>query len=104
FIDWSPFFLAWELKGRYPQILKDPVIGKEATNLYNDALVILDKLVKNPDLKPRAVVGMFPAVSHGESIEIFSDDAKTNSLGTYPMLRQQTTKLAGQPNFSLADF
>ncbi|TGL41422.1 methionine synthase [Leptospira perdikensis] len=104
FIDWSPFFLAWELKGRYPQILKDPVIGKEATSLYNDAQIILKEMLENPTLKPRAVVGMFPAVSHGEVVEIFEDDGKTKSLGTYPMLRQQTVKMTNQPNYSLADF
>ncbi|TGL26093.1 methionine synthase [Leptospira bourretii] len=104
YIDWSPFFLAWELKGRYPQILKDPVIGKEATSLYNDAQIILKEMLENPNLKPRAVVGMFPAVSHGEVVEIFEDDSKTKSLGKYPMLRQQTVKMTNQPNYSLADF
>ncbi|TGN08735.1 methionine synthase [Leptospira bandrabouensis] len=104
YVDWSPFFLAWELKGRYPQILKDPVIGKEATSLFNDAQIILKEMIENPNLKPRAVVGMFPAVSHGEVVEIFEDDSKTKSLGTYPMLRQQTTKMTNQPNYSLADF
>lgn len=104
FMDWSPFFLAWELKGRFPQILKDPVIGKEATSLYNDAQIILKEMLENPNLKPRAVVGMFPAVSHGEMVEIFEDETKQKSLGYYPMLRQQTTKLSNQPNYSLADF
>jgi len=104
FIDWSPFFLAWELKGRFPQILKDPVIGKEATSLYNDAQSILKEMLENPNLKPRAVVGMFPAVSHGEMVEIFEDETKQKSLGFYPMLRQQTTKMSNQPNYSLADF
>lgn len=104
FIDWSPFFLAWELKGRFPQILEDPIIGKEATSLYNDAQKILAQMVKNPNLKPKAVVGMFPAVSHGEEVEIFDSESKQKSLGVFPMLRQQTTKLVGQPNFSLADF
>lgn len=104
FIDWSPFFLAWELKGRYPQILKDPIIGKEATSLFNDAQIILKEMLENPSLKPRAVVGMFPAVSHGEVVEIFEDDSKAKSLGLYPMLRQQTVKMTNQPNYSLADF
>lgn len=104
YIDWSPFFLAWELKGRYPQILEDSVIGKEATSLFNDAQKMLALMLKNPTLKPKAVVGMFPAISHGESVEIFEDESKKKSLGVYPMLRQQTTKLVGQPNYSLADF
>jgi 5-methyltetrahydrofolate--homocysteine methyltransferase len=104
FIDWSPFFLAWELKGRYPQILKDPVVGKEATKLFQDAEVMLQKMLKDDRLTPKGVVGMFPAFTEDECVIVFEDEAKTNSLGTYPMLRQQITRLAGQPNLSLADF
>ncbi len=104
FIDWSPFFLAWELKGRYPQILKDPVVGKEATKLFQDAEVMLQKMLKDDRLTPKGVVGMFPAFTEDECVIVFQDEAKKNSLGTYPMLRQQITRLAGQPNLSLADF
>jgi len=104
FIDWSPFFLAWELKGRYPHILKDPVVGVEASKLFKDAKEILAKMLIDPRLKPKAVVGMFPAISNGEDVEIFSDESKKTSLGMYPMLRQQITRLKGQPNLSLADF
>ncbi|TGN14642.1 methionine synthase [Leptospira ilyithenensis] len=104
YIDWSPFFLAWELKGRFPQILKDPVIGKEATILYNDAKVMLEKMLKDERLKPRAVVGIFPAHAVGETLEVYSDESKSVLLEKFPMLRQQITKLVGQPNYSLVDF
>ncbi|TGL61905.1 methionine synthase [Leptospira ognonensis] len=104
FIDWSPFFLAWELKGRYPHILKDPVVGVEATKLFKDAQDMLKVMLADKRLKPKAVVGMFPAVSHGEDVEIFSDETKKVSLGLYPMLRQQITRLKGHPNISLADY
>ncbi len=104
FIDWSPFFLAWELKGRYPHILKDPVVGVEATKLFKDAGVMLKSMLADKRLKPKAVVGIFPAVSHGEDIEIFADESKSESLGLYCMLRQQVTRLKGHPNLSLADY
>ncbi len=104
FIDWSPFFLAWELKGRYPHILKDPVVGVEATKLFKDAQDMLKVMLADKRLKPKAVVGMFPAVSHGEDVEIFADETKKVSLGLYPMLRQQITRLKGHPNLSLADY
>ncbi|MDZ4726451.1 MAG: methionine synthase [Leptospira sp.] len=104
FIDWSPFFLAWELKGRFPYILKDPVVGKEATKLYQDAKEMLTKMISDKRLKPQAVVGMFPAHSLGEAVEIFEDEDKKKSLGLYPMLRQQITRLKGHPNLSLADY
>jgi 5-methyltetrahydrofolate--homocysteine methyltransferase len=104
FIDWSPFFLAWELKGRYPHILKDPVVGKEATQLFKDGQEMLKIMLADKRLKPKAVVGIFPARANGEDVEIFSDTEKKNSLGVYPMLRQQITRLKGHPNMSLVDF
>ncbi|GBF51993.1 B12-dependent methionine synthase [Leptospira ryugenii] len=104
FIDWSPFFLAWELKGRYPNIFKDPVYGVEAKKLFEDGTRLLDMLANRPDLQPRAVVGMFPAHSIGEDIEVFADEAKQNRLAQFTMLRQQITRLPGQPNVSLADY
>ncbi|TGN19569.1 methionine synthase [Leptospira idonii] len=104
YIDWSPFFLAWELKGRFPQILKDPVVGKEATQLYNDATAMLQNMLSDKRLAPKAVVGVFPAKAVGETVEVYEDEAKTKLLQKFPMLRQQTTKLPGQPNYSLVDF
>jgi 5-methyltetrahydrofolate--homocysteine methyltransferase len=103
FIDWSPFFLAWELKGRYPQILKDPVVGKEATSLFKDAQEMLKKMLADKRLIPRGVVGMFPASTVDECVDIYDENRK-GIIDTYPMLRQQITRLPGQPNLSLADF
>ncbi|GAB2672019.1 hypothetical protein GCM10027036_26750 [Flavihumibacter cheonanensis] len=100
FIDWGPFFIAWELGGRFPQLLEDEVIGKEATKLYNDALALLQKIVDEKWLNARAVAGFWPAVSTGNSIRLHTDESYYN----LECLRQQIKKAPGQPNFSLADF
>ncbi|KYP13808.1 MAG: hypothetical protein A1D16_11335 [Flavihumibacter sp. CACIAM 22H1] len=100
FIDWGPFFIAWELGGRFPQLLEDEVIGKEATRLYQDALALLQKIVEEKWLKARAVVGFWPANSTGNSILLKTTPATVQ----LECLRQQVKKAAGQPNFSLADF
>lgn len=100
FIDWGPFFIAWELGGRFPQLLEDEVIGKEATKLYKDALELLQKIVDEKWLTARAVVGLWPANSTGNSIQL-KTEKDTLQL---ECLRQQIKKAPGQPNFSLADF
>ena len=100
YIDWAPFFIAWELGGRFPQLLEDEVIGKEATKLYNDALALLKKIVDEKWLNARAVAGFWPAVSTGNSIRLHTDESYYN----LECLRQQIKKAPGQPNFSLADF
>jgi len=104
FIDWSPFFHAWELRGRYPKILDDPVVGREARELHEDAIQILDAIVSGKSLKVRAVVGLFPANSVGDDIEIYADRDRSSVLTRFCTLRQQVEKPAGQPNYSLADF
>ena len=104
FIDWGPFFIAWELHGKYPQILKDEVVGAEATKLYNDARALLDVIVKEKWLKPRGVIGFWPARSDGkDTVTVQTDDA-TNGEVKLEFLRQQIKKAPGQPNMSLADF
>ena len=104
FIDWGPFFIAWELHGKYPQILKDEVVGAEATKLYNDARALLDVIVKEKWLKPRGVIGFWPAQSDGkDTVTVQTDDA-TNGEVKLEFLRQQIKKAPGQPNMSLADF
>jgi 5-methyltetrahydrofolate--homocysteine methyltransferase len=100
FIDWGPFFIAWELGGRFPQLLEDEVIGKEATKLYKDALDLLKKIVDEKWLTARAVAGFWPANSTGNSIQL-KTEKDTLQL---ECLRQQIKKAPGQPNFSLADF
>jgi len=105
FIDWSPFFSTWMLKGRYPDIFSDKVVGLEAQKLFDDANVLLDELIKNKSLKANAIIGIYPANSvDDDSVEIYKDDSRTEVLETFHHLRQQLKKAPGQPNLSLADF
>ena len=104
YIDWTPFFQTWELHGKYPQILSDEVVGIEATKLFNDAQVMLRKIVDEKWLEARAVVGLYPANSVGDDIEIYSDDSRLKVLNVQHSLRQQTEKVAGASSMSLADF
>jgi 5-methyltetrahydrofolate--homocysteine methyltransferase len=104
FIDWTPFFQTWELHGRFPKILEDEVVGSEAKKLYKDALEMLDKMVSEKWIEARAVIGLFPANSVGDDIEIYSDENRNQIIGTQHTLRQQTKKVSGQPNLALADF
>ncbi|MFH2140419.1 MAG: methionine synthase [Pseudomonadota bacterium] len=105
FIDWTPFFQAWELAGRYPKILQDEVVGVEATKLFADAQAMLKKLVKEKWLTANAVFGLFPANTVGsDDIEIYSDDKRKQVQMTWHNLRQQTKKPADIPNYCLADY
>ena len=104
FIDWTPFFQTWELHGRYPAILTDEVVGKEATKLFDDAQEMLSQIIRDRWLEARAVFGLFPANSVGDDIEIYEDLNRENILCTQRSLRQQTKKTAGQPNLALADY
>jgi 5-methyltetrahydrofolate--homocysteine methyltransferase len=105
FIDWTPFFIAWELAGKYPRILSDEVVGKEATRLYNDAKAMLDQIVNEKWFAAKGVYGLFPANSIGhDDIEIYTNEKRDGLLKTIHSLRQQTQKPPGQPNFALADF
>ena len=101
YIDWGPFFIAWELGGRFPQLLEDEVIGKEATKLFNDANALLDQLIKEKWLTAKGVVGFWPANTDGGDTIIVDAGSRQIRLES---LRQQIKKTAGQPNFSLADF
>ena len=105
FIDWTPFFQAWELAGRYPKILQDEVVGQEATKLFADAQAMLKKIVKEKWLTANAVFGLFPANSvNSDDIEIYSDDKRKNVAMTWHNLRQQTKKPDDIPNYCLADY
>ena len=105
YIDWTPFFVAWELAGRYPRILEDEVIGEQARQLHTDALRMLDDIVGNRRLSARGVIGLYPANSVGyDDIELYTDDARRGELTVVHTLRQQSRKPAGQPNYALADF
>ncbi|NNM01552.1 MAG: methionine synthase, partial [Gammaproteobacteria bacterium] len=104
YIDWTPFFVSWELAGRFPRILDDEIVGEQARQLYDDARAMLDKLVAEKWLTARAVIGFFPAASIGDDIELFHDSGHHESAGTVHTLRQQTRRGAGQSNHALADF
>ena len=104
FIDWTPFFHTWELRGKYPRILQDKVVGAEATSLFEDAQLMLEQFCSNPDLKANAVVGLFPANSVNDDIEIYTDEDRKNVLETVYCLRQQRVFPDERPNLSLADF
>ena len=103
-IDWSPFFHAWELKGRYPQILEDSKIGQKAKELFEDAQRLLTEIVNNKLLTAKGIFGFFPANSVGDDIEIYTDDTRNTVSTKFHMLRQQMAKPKGDPNYALADF
>jgi len=103
-IDWTPFFQAWELRGVYPKILQDPVVGEQASSLYKEARELLDTLVKGKRLKARGVIGFFPAATVGDDIRVFTDATRSNERTMLHCLRQQADKTDSRPNFCLADF
>lgn len=105
-IDWSFFFLAWGMKGRYPAILSDGKQGAEATKLFNDAQAMLDEIAARKLLECNGVFGIFPANSAGDDIEIYADGSRDRTLATCHMLRQQVKKTAENPEpyYCLADF
>jgi 5-methyltetrahydrofolate--homocysteine methyltransferase len=101
YIDWGPFFIGWEMPGRFPQVLTDPIFGKEATRLHNDALALLQKVVDEKWFTARGVIGFWPAVSNNRdtiTLQTEGGEVKLESL------RQQMKKAIGQPSYSLADF
>ena len=104
YIDWGPFFSAWELHGRFPDILKDSVVGTEASRLLDDARQMLDRIVGERRFNPRAIIGFFPANSTGDSVEIYRDETRSEIVETFHFLRQQAEKPAGQFNHCLADY
>jgi len=104
YIDWTPFFQTWELAGRYPKILSDAVVGEAATNVFNDAQHMLKRIIDEKWLQANVVIGIFPANSVNEDIEIYSDESRTKIAMTFHTLRQQVMKPPGRPNLCLADF
>jgi 5-methyltetrahydrofolate--homocysteine methyltransferase len=104
FIDWSPFFHTWELKGVFPRILDDRVAGPQARKLYEDAQALLERIVSRRELRAHAVYGFWPANSVGDDIEVYADETRSRVLTVFHTLRQQSDKRAGQYNQALADF
>ena len=104
YIDWSPFFNTWGLHGKYPDIFDYEMTGKQAKELFEDAQVMLKKILKNKSLKAKAIFGLFPANSVGDDIEIYESEKRDKVKATFLTLRQQLQKREGEPNISIADF
>ncbi|HSS26742.1 MAG TPA: methionine synthase [Usitatibacter sp.] len=104
FIDWAPFFQAWDLAGKYPDILDDAVVGEAARNVLAEGKAMLDRVVKGRWLTASGVYGLWPANSVGDDIEIYSDAKRSRVLTTWHNLRQQAQKPSGNPNQCLSDF
>lgn len=105
YIDWTPFFITWELAGKFPKILEDEVVGEAATNLYNDAQAMLKRIIDEKLIKANAVVGFWPANNINEDdIQLFVDESRQEELTRLHHLRQQTDKPNEKPNFCLSDY
>jgi 5-methyltetrahydrofolate--homocysteine methyltransferase len=104
YIDWTPFFATWELKGAYPAILEHEVVGEQARQVFADANALLDTIIEKKLLRARAVYGFFPANAVGDDVELYSDASRSQVLERFHFLRQQTHKSSGSPNRCLSDF
>lgn len=104
YIDWSPFFRSWDLHGKYPQVLSDPVVGTQAQSLFDDAQEMLKKITEEKWLKAKGRYGLFPVNADGDDIETYSDETRQNLSARWVTLRQQLKKTAGQPYLALADY
>ncbi len=104
YIDWSPFFVVWGLKGKYPNIFKDVKVGREAQKIFQNAQDFLKTVIVKKSLTANAVAGFYPANSVGDDIELYTDENRTAVLTTFHALRQQNEKYDGEPYYALADF
>jgi 5-methyltetrahydrofolate--homocysteine methyltransferase len=104
YIDWTYFFFAWKISGKYPSIFNDPVKGAEAKKLFDDAQIYLKKIIDQKLLTAKAVFGLFPAVSDGDDVKLFSDKNKKKLKSVFRFLRNQEPKEKGVPNLSLSDY
>jgi 5-methyltetrahydrofolate--homocysteine methyltransferase len=104
YIDWSPFFATWELRGTYPRIFENETWGEKARELFDDAQALLSRIVEGSRLTARGVYGFFPANARGDDIEIYDDESRSRPAAVFHMLRQQNEKPEAQPNQCLSDF
>ena len=104
FIDWGPFFSAWELHGRYPEILTDEIVGEEASKLMADARAMFARIIRENRFQPKAIQTFWPANSVGDAVELYTDETRSEVLHTFHFLRQQLEKPADQFNHCLADY
>ena len=104
-IDWTPFFITWELAGKYPRILKDKIVGEAATQLFDDAQAMLAELVEKKLLKPKAIYGIWPANQvDDDDLQLYTDETRSEGLALLHHIRQQQDKNADKKYQSLADF
>ncbi len=104
YIDWTPFFHTWELRGSFPKIFEDKFVGVEAKKLYDDAQKLLKEIVDNNLLQANGVIGFWPANAVGDDIELYTDETRTQVLSRIHTLRQQSEKVKGEPYYALSDF
>lgn len=104
YIDWTPFFITWELKGKFPKIFENAKYGKEAKKLYDDANKLLDKIIAENLLQANGIFGLFPANSVDDEIEVYTDESRKGILETFHSLRQQSKKAETVPNLALSDY
>jgi 5-methyltetrahydrofolate--homocysteine methyltransferase len=104
YIDWTPFFHTWELRGSYPKIFEDKFVGVEAKKLFDDAQKLLKEIVDNNLLQANGVIGFWPANAVGDDIELYTDESRTQQLTRIHTLRQQSEKVKGEPYYALSDF
>ncbi|GLS29719.1 methionine synthase (B12-dependent) [Mesorhizobium albiziae] len=104
YIDWTPFFQTWELKGRYPKILEDEAQGPAARQLFEDAQAMLTKIIAEKWFAPKAAIGFWPANAVGDDVRLYTDEGRARERATFFTLRQQLAKRDGKPNVALADF
>ncbi|MEX2188912.1 MAG: methionine synthase [Pirellulales bacterium] len=104
YIDWSPFFMAWELKGKYPAIFDDPRVGEAARKLFEDAQTLLDRIIRERRVTARGVYGFWPAASDGDDIIVYTDESRTTEAARFHTLRQQWQRKGQDVHYALADF
>jgi 5-methyltetrahydrofolate--homocysteine methyltransferase len=104
YIDWSPFFHAWELRGRYPAIFDDPKMGKQARELFDDAQELLERIAAENLLIPRGIYALWPANASGDDVHVYAAEARTEKIATFYFVRQQMQKPPAQFNHCLADY
>jgi 5-methyltetrahydrofolate--homocysteine methyltransferase len=104
YIDWMPFFNAWQFSGKFPDILENPATAEAAGHLYDDARRMLDRILGEGWLRANAIVGLLPATATGDDVVVYDDASRTSAAATFSFLREQRRKAEGKPNLSLADF
>src|SRR5690606_29631339 len=104
YIDWTPFFHTWELRGSYPRILTDKIVGTEATKVFEDAQAMLKNVIDNKLLQANGVIGFWPANSICDDIELYTDESRTTVLATIHTLRQQAEQVKEKPYYTLSVF